>query len=234
MNNETKQSGFTLIELMVTLVVAMVVLGGLMLNFASQNSEYKYQSKRIDAVQDLEFAIKFIAEDLRGALQSAALEISIAPVPPSALATTSVDFYVWDVDEAFAASKRAHRKYVYDSANKTLKYDREIDNATVGGAESVIEILPNVTFFKVFNDTAENTAAERGDLFSGIPSAQTAIDLINPAVTGVPGYTILIEVEVDAGYKNGSFVDVLGNNVGIAGHKRIWRYIQVQPKTSVE
>lgn len=219
----SQEKGFTLIEMMVTMLIAMVVLGGLMLNFTQQNSEYKYQGKRIDAVQDLEFAIKFVAEDVRSALMSGTTTVIITPTPPSLLVTTNVDFYVWDETFSVTADKRAHRQYTYSAANKSLSYDRELTTASPG------EVLPHVTFFKVFDDAVD---ARTG--FTGIPSAQPSINLLDPAVTGVSGYTILIEVEVDAGYKNGSFVDVRGNNVGITGHKRIWRYIQVYPRTSVE
>jgi len=228
-NKQLQESrGFTLIEIMVTLVVAMVILGGLLLSFTQQNSEYKYQNKRIDAAQDLEFAIKFVAEDLRSALMNAtAPTITLVDDGTDPFATTSIDFFVWDEVAVSAGDRRAHRKYAYNAATKSLRYDREIAGGdSTGTANS--EILPNVTFFKVFNDSVARPAA-----YTGIPSAQPAINLVDPPLANVSGYTILIEVEVDAGYKEGSFINVRGVDVGITGHKRIWRYVQVYPRTSV-
>ncbi len=221
------EKGFTLIEMMVTMVVALVVLGGLMLNFTQQNSEHKYQGKRIDAVQDLEFAIKFVAEDLRSALISAGTAITLTDAGADPFETTAISFFVWDETSA-AANKRAQRQYLYNLGAKTLRYNRDITGMTAAAAAAASrEFLTNVTLFKIFNDSTARPAA-----YTDIPSAQAAIALVNPAAS-TPGFTILIEVEVDAGYKNGSFVDVRGNNVGITGHKRIWRYMQVYPKTSV-
>jgi len=221
------EKGFTLIEMMVTMVVALVVLGGLMLNFTQQNSEYKYQGKRIDAVQDLEFTIKFVAEDLRSALISAGTPIALADAGADPFETTAISFFVWDETSA-AANKREQRQYLYNPATKTLRYNRDVTGMTAAAAAAASsEILTNVTLFKIFNDSTARPAA-----YTGIPSAQAAIALANPAAN-TPGFTILIEVEVDAGYKNGSFVDVRSNNVGITGHKRIWRYMQIYPRTSV-
>jgi len=222
-NNKPREKGFTLIEALVTMVIAMVILGGLLLNFTQQNSEYKYQNKRIDAVQDLEFALKFIAEDLRGALSGAAGTPAITSNAGADPYTTSLVFQVWSQDEFTSATTyRATRQYNYDGA--TLSYDRE--NST--GVAST-ELLSNVTFFKVFVDGTTSRAAFAG---SGIPAALPTRTLPNPlgvAVGNLPGYTILIEMAIDAGYKQGSFVDVKGNDVGIAGKKRVSRYIQVYP-----
>jgi len=240
------EKGFTLIEMMVTMVIAMVVLGGLMLSFTQQNSEYKYQGKRIDAVQDLEFAIKFTAEDLRNALVAGATPVTIVDDPAGW--TENVRFWVWDEQQADAnADIRARRRYVFNNVNSTLLYDRQTDAPGVEEIPLVPpygrsgEILPNVTYFKVFEDgvTSRNVPVGHGNAgnpYSGIPSAQGQINLLDPAVNNVSGYTILIEVGVDAGYKNGSFLDVLGDDQspGVGdGHKRIWRYIQVYPRTSV-
>ncbi|RME56777.1 hypothetical protein D6779_10000 [Candidatus Parcubacteria bacterium] len=221
------ENGFTLVELLVTLVIAMVIMAGLMATFVQQNSEYKYQNKRIDAVQDLEFGIRFIADDIRSALVDAA-----NPTAPLAITNDVVDGYtsdlsftVWDELAGDPYTKRATRHYIYDGTNKILKYDRHDPSLTSTGKE----ILSNVTYFKVFNDSVDSRAG-----FTGIPTALPPVNLPDPAADNVPGYTILIEIEVDAGYKEGSFIDVRGNNVGISGHKRVWRYVQVHPKTSVQ
>lgn len=228
-NKLQKQQGFTLIEVMISIVVAMVVLAGLMLTFTNQSSQYQYQNKRIDASQDLEFALKFIARDLRSALVGSvagAPTINITSSGTAPFETTQLRFEVWDAALAPAASttKRVLRHYGYTLASKSIVYDR--DAATL----STREILPNVTLFKVFDDSVTSRAG-----YTGIPAAQPNNVIPDPASPGtplsVPGYTILIEVEVPVGYKGGSLKDVRGN---VVTTKRIWRYAQVYPMAAVQ
>jgi len=243
--------GFSLIELLVTVVIAMIILGGLLVSFSSQNTEYKYQNKRIDAVQDLEFSIRFISADLRNSLFSAAVQPAENAAFAGTAATTALTFWVWDttvpplfdsVGTVDATTKRAQRKYVWDSASRGLRYDRMV-NTNVAGVVVVRgdntttasgEMLPNVTFFKVFRD---DTDVGSRTSFANIPAPLqllTVLDSGGNSIT-IPSYTILIEIEVDAGYKGGSFLDVLGNDQspGVGdGHKRIWRYVQVYPQAA--
>ncbi|MDQ7058013.1 MAG: prepilin-type N-terminal cleavage/methylation domain-containing protein [Ghiorsea sp.] len=196
------QRGFTLVEVLISIVVAMTILGGLMLMFISQSGQYKYQNKRIDTTQDLEFSIKFIASDLRSALiGGTTIDIytggAVEPTP-----TLGLQFKVWDKPEAdalvlaggpaaFVADAnigRVTRSYAYDPIGKRLGYDRE------GSAVNVREILSHITYFKVFEDTVTPRAG-----FLNIPNALPPInvpgpDSNNPVATN--GYTVLIEVEV--------------------------------------
>lgn len=239
----SREQGFTLIELLVTMLIALVILAGLVANFTEQSREYKYQMKRLDAVQDLEFVIKYMAEDLRSALWSdpsvAAATVDPNPVETNSFAgtaaTTDLTFWVWDnaVSGTDANTELAERQYHWDSANKVLQYDRIITTKSVTGVDtaqavSLSDMLPNVTFFKVFKDDTTSRAG-----FSDIPTAlpdKTLSDAEGNPVT-VPGYTILIEVAVDAGYKEGSFLDVKGVDVRTTTdkRKRVWRYVQVYP-----
>ena len=220
-NKLQKQQGFTLVEVMISIVVAMVVLAGLMLTFTNQSNQYQYQNKRIDATQDLEFAIKFVARDLRGALVGLPI-ISITDAVVDPYATTDLTFEVWDASLG-GANARVTRYYKYVQANKMLRYDRSIP------AISTEELLPHVTLFKVFDDSVTSRAG-----YAGIPAAQPNTLIPDPENPGaplsVPGYTILIEVEVPAGYKGASTVNVKGVATTT---KRIWRYAQVYPMAAV-
>ncbi|MFQ5581202.1 MAG: hypothetical protein ACE5F3_01065 [Mariprofundaceae bacterium] len=215
-----------------------------MASFTSQNTEYNYQNKRIDAVQDLEFAIRFIADDLRSALVKE--PVGTADPNPAenaafagTAATTSLTFWGWAPGElgVDATTKRAQRKYVWNSANKSLRYDRMVNTKNSAGATIATgddtgtasgEILPNVTFFKVFKDNVD--IASRAS-FSNIPAPLQPLTINDSAGTGVsaPGYTILVEIEVLAGYKKGVFQDARGNATTT---KRVWRYVQVHPQTT--
>jgi len=241
--NGVDERGFTLVELLVTTVIALIVLGGLLMAFQSQYGEYKYQNKRVDAAQDVEFTMSFIADDLRGALHSSG--IVAGPAETNAFAGTAASsiltFWVWDTAEAGlnATTMLAKRKYSYDSVRQELGYDRAIatqDTASVATAladtSANNDILRNVTFFKVFMDGV----TPRGG-FAGIPNALSSWNVNdgNDIPVSVPAYTILIEVAVDAGYKKGSFKDVKGVDVRTTAdkRKRMWRYIQVHPKSAI-
>jgi len=249
------ESGFTLIELLIAMAIALAVMGGLFLNFTAQNSEFSYQNRRIDAAQDMEFALKFVSDDLRSSLRSLSGAPTGNPVENGAFAgtgaTTSLTFWVWDEDAANADGlpvSRAKRKYFFDAANETLCYDRQISNAgmtadtndnaeTAGGScNSNQAILTNVTYFKVFND---NVSVGSRASFADIPPPMAPMTVFYPddaSIVAIQGYTVLIEMAVQAGYKQGRMTDVLGNNhAGTADQrKRIWRYVQVYPMAVVD
>ncbi len=223
-----KASGFTLIELMISLLIAMIIMAGLFFSFSQQSNEYNYQNRRVDAVQDLEFAIKFIAGDLRASLMTSPVGV-VDPNPAEnanftgTAVTTSLTFWVWDTANGVLNSQ-AQRKYAL--VGNSLRYDSEasvVDNT----ANANQEILPNVTFFKVFKDDLPRPAG-----FLNIPNPLADLSVNNSAAAAipVPGYTILVEIAVQAGYKQGVFQDVLGNPTT---NKRIWRYMQVHPMAVV-
>jgi len=262
------ECGLTLVELLVSTVIALIILAGLLVSFQSQYGEYKYQNKRVDAAQDMEFALSFIASDLQAALVRGAVGV-IDPNPvennnfAGAAVTSSLTFWVWDTAEAAADlySEVVQRKYQYvyhaGEQRMLLGYDRAIATKDPGGTINTAgfadtsswlnsEVMPNVTFFKVFKDDVD-LPSRAG--FTGVPVPLAARviapagmgDLSNPPTTfTVPSYTILIEVAVDAGYKNGSFFNVKGDDVRIVNNaqgkidkrKRLWRYVQVQPRST--
>ena len=221
------EKGFTLVEVMVSLVVSMTVLAGMVLMFSSQNNHYNYQDKRIDTVQDLELGIKFIGQDLRSALVGGEV-ITITQYAAAPFKTKLLTFVVWDKGAGGVATvDRRLREYAYQKASKQLKYDR----VAPGGTPQ--RFLDNVTFFKVFNDSDVNydQPAERSGVYSGMPNALPPVQISAPGGKfTVDGYTILIEMEVKASVKGASPVDVMGNPVKT---QRVWRYTQVYPLTAV-
>jgi len=227
---KTQESGFTLIELMVSMAMALIIMAGLFISFSTQNTEYSYQNRRIDSAQDLEFTLKFVAEDLRSTLTSLSGAPTGNPVENAAFAgagaTTGLTFWVWDEANG-VVNNRAQRAYAL--VGNSLRYDREasVFNSAPGNANN--EILDNVTFFKVFRD---DTDVPSRAAFADIPPPMVPLTVNDPAgnPVNVPGYTILIEVAVPAGYTQGQMIDVLGN---ATNNKRIWRYAQIYPMTVV-
>jgi len=258
--NTQTVKGFTLIEVLISMVVAMVIIGGLLLNFISQSSQYRYQDKRGDVAQDMEFALRFIAQDFKAALISvtaplvggvdAATLVTIAKDGNGVNPTTYLGFYVWSNDVALnpvpvAPVWRVRRCYVYDNSSGgwMVKYDRSEPNCASGiamnaGEALIGEALPGnkgmqVTHFRVFQDGLAADDADR-PLYADIPDplpAKAVYD-VDGGLIEMPAFTILLEVEVDAAYK-GSAIDVFGNAVA-NNKKRLWRYVQVYPSTIVE
>ncbi len=225
------EKGFTLVEMMVAMVIALVLILGLFAAFQSQYGQFKYQNKRVDATQDLELGIRFIVDDLRLALQGAE-SITIANNASAPNETTDVNFKVWsedtsldwpDLATAQTNKFKAARHYQYDAANKVLNYDRN----TIGG-DAPVAILGDVTYFKVFADTPGVSPAGYADAPPGLPS-RNVLNASGDTIT-VSGYTILIEMKVDAASKIGQKVDVKGN---ATTDKRIWRYAQIYPMAAL-
>ncbi|WP_038246753.1 prepilin-type N-terminal cleavage/methylation domain-containing protein [Ghiorsea bivora] len=248
MKRITTERGFTLIELMITLVIAMVILGGLLLNFTSQSTQYKYQGKRGDAVQDLEFTLRFIARDIQGALISASsLEASgagVASIKFDGSATSSstwLSMNVWDNSASAANDYQAVRCYRYRGGTGTastqwklyFNRDNSACSATVGlvGFDPVLGETTGmrVTNFRVFRDGA--TGDGRAS-YSGVPPALPPkfVGDVQGNTYNIPAFTVLLEIEIDAANK-GAVVDVLGAALPAGSKRRIWRYVQVYPNT---
>jgi len=244
------QAGFTLIEVMITMVIAMTILAGLVLNFISQSAQYSFQDKRVDAAQDLEFTLRFMADDLQNILvltsdlttasyiTSDAAGTRIASFDGNGISpSTYLRFNVWDSSIAIDNTKRVERFYSYNSPE--LKYDRE--NST-SSAQAILGEPSNnlkglsVTHFRIFQDNLSTRPTYNGTANSGYKDLPPPLPLrtlydATGSAFDMPGITILIEVEIDALYA-GSMSDVLGNSVS-SGKRRLWRYIQVYPNTMV-
>ena len=244
------QQGFTLIELLVTMVIAMIILGGLLFSFMQQNSEYNYQNKRVDAYQDMEFGINFMLNDVRNSLRSqgadAAANIAIVNRVGANPSTAGVSFKVWDPAPDPANINRLRHCYLYQNGQIYFRRDHGTAACNVGASRANFNPIlgdgstsGNVTFFRVFLDSPGVLPSLGTVVPSGAPLGlpfMTGRDSQGTVVTNIPGYTILIEIAVDAGYKNGSFLDVKGVDVRTTAdkRKRIWRYVQGYPGTVVQ
>ncbi|MDX8400311.1 MAG: prepilin-type N-terminal cleavage/methylation domain-containing protein, partial [Gallionellaceae bacterium] len=221
-----KEGGFTLIEVMITMAIAMVILGGLLLNFTSQSGIYKYQNKRGDAALDLEFTLRFIADDLKNALVTKGnLNSSAAPTTniftvaggTDITSTSSFAFKVWDTIEG-DANERATRFYTF--SEPVISYDR--DSVATQAVQPILgdNTLANkglkVTHFRIFQDgvneaadRVENTGAANSG-YVGLPPSLPPKQVKNAKSKDagssymMPGFTILIEVEIDSAPQDGS------------------------------
>ncbi len=261
-----RESGFTLIEVMITMGIAMTILAGLLMSFLTQSTQFKFQDKRVDTAQDLEFALRFIARDLQGAVIGVGSDtlipygsplIGIDPFTVTAdgytgtasPTATMLSFYVWDESvSSDPYTKRALRCYQFRPPDSTvgdvsthgqLYYNPNASSCDVGGsvASGYGQVLGEsadgirgmqMTHFRVFQDNYLTDRVGYSDIPKPLPTKIVRDE--NNKTYNMPGFTILIEVEVDARYETYevSPIDVLGNDV--PNNKfRLWRYIQVHP-----
>lgn len=245
--------GFTVIEILISLLIASIIMTALFLSFGSQSKQFKYENKRVDAAQQLEFALRRIAMEMQNALMfSSGLELSGAGVASVAITnhvsgfTEALAFQVWDPGKGYA-QERGRRCIVFDAG--MIKYDRDEpsvcsptlaytqNTAILGEVGSGIDGM-RVTHFRVFNDGI--VSPDRAN-YTGIPMPLTnkvIRDMSNIAYD-VPAFTIAIEIEVDKRgatsiENSGTFnTNILGQAVG-NGKQRLWRYIQVSPNVVLD
>ncbi|RME84246.1 MAG: prepilin-type N-terminal cleavage/methylation domain-containing protein [Zetaproteobacteria bacterium] len=226
-----RERGFTLVELLVAMAIALVVLGGLVLAFRAQYGTYKWQNRQADAVQDMEAVLHLIKQDIENSLIVAGSpKITIVPDPatnPTA-ATTDLRIELWEPDASFwggnaAAYKyRAERHYQFDSAAKSLRLDRN----TRDGNDAPKEILGNVTWFQVW------TGSPPAGTSDGPPADPYGMRVWDEDghVIASPAYTVLLEVEVPVGTRGARKRDVFGNPTTAP---RVHRYLRAYPKAAV-
>jgi len=67
MNQDTKQAGFTLIEVLISMVIALVILAGMSSLFVSQSRTSQVLSQKSEVMNDLFLATQIMQAELRGA-----------------------------------------------------------------------------------------------------------------------------------------------------------------------
>jgi len=241
--------GITLVELLVTMVIALVVLGGLVLAFQSQYGSYKYQQRRADAVQDIESVFALLKDDLDGAL----IEGANAPVDiytdPATGATTDAYLRIWEPDLRFWASAaqrdanayRAERHWQFDPKAQSLRLDRN----TRDGSDRPTEVLSDVTYFRIWRidcsfdpkgvcqPNQPQPSCANGQPFVGAPALIPAGSIYNARgdlVQGAPVYAALVEVKVPVGFKGAAKKDHCGQPTP---EPRVVRYLVGAPQTAV-
>ncbi len=188
-------AGFTLVELMVTLVISSLMLSSLFSLYFTYQKHSANNAARIDAVQELDLILKFVAQDLRNSIYSVANGDAKAGYSENnnfigSSATTQLDFWSWAPLDALSADGRVKRRY--DISAGTLRYDRE------ASAGNMSQILQNVTFFKVFRDDID--VASRSN-FTDIPAPLPPLNRNQMVDRGVESFSF-----------DGSYTEYNGNS----------------------
>jgi len=236
MNNE---SGFTLIELMVTMLISLIILAGVTYSFINQNSEYAYQNKRVNVAEDLQFTLRFMANGIQKSLVSQGADptanVTIIPGPAGSPSISAVSFKVWN--PTAVGNHRERRCYLYRT--NQIYINRNFAGACnaatlIAGFDPMVD---NITVFRVIQDTGARPLCPNGNGFQNIPSnlPVTTRNISGGTQVSTSGFSILIESGINAGYKKGSFTDVCGIDTRTTPdtRKRIWRYAQIYPGSAV-
>ncbi len=184
------EQGFTIVEILIAMALAMGLLASIFLLFNSQSSVYKNQDQRVIASQDAEFIALFLAADLRSAIESPAgstnanaTNVTITDTAINGInVTTSLTFDVWAGTNPEAGTDpqlyRERRRYrlvqsgagpgtcnaimpQYTGIDYCLRYDRQILAPAADSTNGArSEILPGITMFRVLRDNPGNAAAD--------------------------------------------------------------------------
>ena len=222
-----------MIEIMIAMVIGLILLGALLNSFVVQSGEYKYLSKRSEAVKEMDWVLRYMASDMERALiDSSRLNNNIQVLDFDGTGSTSTSFLRFSRwSPSAAGNKRVVHEYTYTSP--TLSFNPEVGVAITDPVLGEIDANGRglrVTNFRVFQD-GFTPLADRA-LYADIPPElpTTRANDSSQVIFDMPSFTIMLEVEIDA-IRGGAPTDVLGNPV--QGKRRVWRYIQVYPRTLV-
>jgi len=153
--------GFTLIEILVTLVIAMVVMTAIFAIFVSSNRNYRTQDSAADAQQRVRIGIDFMVEDVRqaGLDPTGSGNFGLEVYTPTKLRFTAD----MDLDGVVDNANLERVTYEYDAANQRLR--RCLYEGT--GSETwqtLIDNVSGVTFTYLDRDGAATGAV--GDIRS--------------------------------------------------------------------
>jgi len=220
LRKRNKESGFTLIELMVANTIMIIVFATVISMFLVNKEKLDYESNKSVRLASLSFASAEILKSLRSKVSYPWTHPETLQAVSSSAATTQIAFLAYDPVNSIVAPYTSLRQIVFN--NGELSYLRQ-----VGGKSQ--RLMRNVTFFKVFDDAVTPRAG-----FTGIPSALPNRNITLPdGTTGVVhGYTVLIEVSIPTRTASKATLnkDVLGNDIS-GFEKRLWRYYQLYPES---
>lgn len=137
-------AGFTLVELLVTLVISLVIIGAAFVSFNSQQKQTLIQTNVSDTQQTLRAAMDFIARDIRMAGFTPDRD------PTSSFGITDIRFR--NLDDAVNATGNSFIRFNWDKdedgvldANETIDYSL-VDSGTITpGTPDLYYRLPNDT-----------------------------------------------------------------------------------------
>jgi len=217
------EKGFSLIELMVSLVMAAVIYASVTVTFIENKSEMHHLTERAAAVSQLNSGLLQIQRIVRSSLSDPWGIAGTTPVVNSAAATDDIYIDAYDSSINNISPYLVERHIEYDSVNKTIFLYMD-------GLNRKRKLIENVEFFKVFDDTITPRAG-----YTGIPNALPAANKTLPDGTAsvVNGYTVLVEIYIDIlGKKESENLNSRG--VAVPNKKQaIWRYVQIYPQNPI-
>ena len=140
-----KDMGFTLIELMITMVISCLVLGGIYMTFNSQSKSYLVQDDVAAMQQNVRAGVHYLESEIRMAGYNPG---GVVPAPTiTAAASNSITFRM---DDGTGTGTITTYTYSYNNANRAL--DRNIG----GGALPVAEDIQALGFAYAYDADADN------------------------------------------------------------------------------
>ncbi len=156
MNKKSRQAGFSLIELMITMLIGLFMIGGIISVFISSSQNYRVQ-RALSEVQDKgRFAIQKLREDIQNAgFNLASDQIAVEFIAAGGLTSCSFGnpiFLIYTTD----GINTLRRCYYLDPVSRSLIRDDAIGTAApaAGTAVVIAEDVDQITYsFAVDKDS---------------------------------------------------------------------------------
>lgn len=164
----TSSQGFTLVELMLTLVISTMIVGSIWVVYASQQKSQVVQDQVIEMQQNLRAAMIFFSSEVR----MAGYKPPGATINPGIVKATQGRFqFTWDRNEndnitaagnpdenieyGFSIADDATSDGIADSGAASL--GRQVTNGGLaGGFQPIADNIVAIEFLYIFEDTSDN------------------------------------------------------------------------------
>lgn len=160
----TNVHGFTLVELMLTLVISTVIIGAIGVSYVAQQKSQTTQNQVTEVQQNLRAVMTLLSSEMRMAGYKPPGAAGISPGINAAVTSKGVFRFTWDKNDNGALGNAgediAYGFSVADDGNRdgipdagVASFGRQVDG---GGFQPIVDNIEAVEFYYILEDTTDN------------------------------------------------------------------------------